>query len=186
MEVIKHNNGVRSFLDVFSLEDVFEQAMIRDSPMFIPLPDTGPSLDLGGGNKVMVGWHRLDYPEWDAEALLPLPFSVNSVNAVYCAHALDHLSAEAVVFLLGDVQRILKPGCAFTIVVPHFMSTLAHECIEHKTQFGIKTWRNILDNPAYAPLLNGSTEWQMRVGFNRIMGVEERNLVLVTQLIKEP
>jgi hypothetical protein len=66
------------------------------------------------------------------------------------------------------------------------MSTLAHECIEHKTQYGLKTFRNILSeiNDASVDYPEGRGPWGMRVGFNMVMGLEERNLVLVTQLVK--
>jgi SAM-dependent methyltransferase len=169
---------------VVTADDVFEQAMIRQSPTFIDLPLHGVRVDIGGGNKIMAGWERLDWPDWDAEDKSPLPYVTGLVDAFYCAHALDHISPDAVVYLLAEIDRCLKPGGTFTIVVPHFMSTLAMECIEHRSRYGIKTWRNILDNPAYAPHYNGGHEWNLTVGYNRIVGVEERNLVLVTQLVK--
>lgn len=170
-----------------TLDDVFDVAMIRERPYFIPLPTEGVRLHMGNGNKWTKGWTHLDYPEWDAESTpdRDIKYSPEEVDAILVLHTLDHLSAEAVVHFLKEVEYVLKPGGTLTVVVPHHMSTLAHECIEHKTQYGIKTWRNILNNPSYQPLLNGvRREWNLEIGFNMVMGVEERNLVLITQLVK--
>ena len=188
----RDENGEITFLPPKDLGDVFDIAMIRKRPDFVPLP--APAIwrklvQLGGGRKRIDGWEDLDYPEWDAESM-PLPYEDDSVDAIFSAHALDHMTATAVQDLLAEIQRVLKPEGTFTNVVPHHMSTLALECLEHKTRYGIKTWRNIFDNPAYTPINVSKPilfiDWRLRIGYNMVMGVEERNLVLVTQLIKEP
>lgn len=188
--------GKLFFESPYDLSDVFDIAMIRERKGFIRLPDPRhyKCVDIGGGNKIVEGYDRLDYPHWVA-GREPLPYGDGSVHAIFSAHALDHMTGEAVVALLVEVDRVLEPGGTFTVVVPHYSSQLAHECIEHKSQFGIKTWRNILANPAYDPHFNfqrgdgyiedAAHTWRLSVGFNMIMGVEERNLVLVTQLIKD-
>jgi SAM-dependent methyltransferase len=192
MDYVNHipqpdENGVRLFCGPEEIADVFDVAMIRERPAFKNIPEPGRGVllvDIGGGNKHLFGYERLDWPTWDAESM-PMPYEDGSVDALFSAHAFDHFTAHGVVRVLAEGQRVLKPGGTFTIVVPHFMSTLAMECLEHHTRFGIKTWRNILSNPAYIPHLQpGGIEWELSVGFNMIMGVEERNLVLVTQLVK--
>jgi SAM-dependent methyltransferase len=169
--------------------DVFDIAMIRHRPEWSVLRPSAASwskcVQLGGGRKKIEDWIDLDYPEWDAETM-GLPYEDESVDEFLSLHALDHMTPRAVQDLLAEVQRCLKPHGKFTIVVPHFLGALAWECIEHKSRFGLKTWRNILDNPAYTPInMTAPVEWKLKVGFNMIMGVEERNLVLVTQLHKE-
>lgn len=189
--------GKMFFPTPYNLSEVFDVAMIRERLGFIVMgsPEDGEvCIDIGGGNKILEGYERLDYPDWVA-GREPIPHEDGSVSSIFSAHALDHMAGEAVVALLVEVDRVLVPGGTFTVVVPHYSSQLAAECIEHKSQFGIKTWRNILANPAYDPHFNfqrgdGYIEaephaWRLSVGFNMIMGVEERNLVLVTQLIKD-
>jgi len=184
-------DGTINFLPPTSLADVFDIAMIRKRPDWMPLPLPAiwrKLVQLGGGRKRIEGWEDLDYPEWDAESM-PLPYDDESVDAIFSAHALDHMTVTAVQDLLSEIQRVLKIGGTFTNVVPHHMSTLAAECLEHKTRYGIKTWRNIFDNPAYTVInirqVSRTINWTLKVGYNMVMGVEERNLVLVTQLIKE-
>lgn len=176
--------GKMFFSAPYDLGDVFDVAMIRERRGFIRLPDPGRNrcIDIGGGNKILNGYERLDWPEWSAGQ--PIPAEDDSVAVVFSAHALDHMDGGEVVSLLMEVDRVLEPGGTFTIVVPHYASQLSAECIEHKSRFGIKTWRNILENPAYSPLLNRQHVWSLMVGFNMIMGVEERNTVLITQLVK--
>ena len=178
-------DGKMFFPAPYDLGGVFDVAMIRERRGFIPLPDPnfdGRCIDIGGGNKILDGYDRLDWPEWSAG--MPIPGDDGTVLGVFSAHALDHMTGEEVVSLLMEVDRVLAPGGTFTIVVPHYASQLSAECIEHKSRFGIKTWRNILANPAYSPHFNRQHEWSLAVGFNMIMGVEERNTVLVTQLVK--
>lgn len=177
-----------------TLEDVWDIAMIRPCEEWIPLPiptfNGNYCVNIGPGAKHMFGWRELDYPDWDAETD-SLPFQDNTVLAIFTAHTLDHLSPQAVTNLLVEGQRVLVDGGTITVVVPHFLGQLAWECIEHKSRFGLKTWRNILDNPMYDPI--GSRDqrgrafrWEMRVGFNRILGNEEANLALVSQLVRVP
>lgn len=179
-------NSKRQFDTPETLEDVFDIAMIRDRQRWTNLTFhmTRSDIQLCPGNKMVKGYTGLDYPEWDAETM-PLPFGDECITNILCLHSLDHLSPKSVVRLLAEVQRVLMLDGIFTIVVPHHMSTLAHECLEHKSQYGIKTWRNIFKNPAYDPLdARFVPDWRLKIGFNMIMGIEERNLVLVTQLIK--
>jgi hypothetical protein len=56
----------------------------------------------------------------------------------------------------------------------------------HKSQFGVDTWRNIFSERQYDHKADGDTgEWSLTVNVNFMYGITERNLVLVTQMIKE-
>jgi SAM-dependent methyltransferase len=195
--------------DVSTLDEFFDMAMGRPRVDWVPLPDAMPvmhgderdedakfiGLHFGGGRKRLAGYHELDYPEWDAERMgewrypYPqdgMPVLSDTVDSVVVVHTLDHLTSAAVQHFLREAQRVLKPGGTISIAVPHHMGTLAHECIEHKTQYGLKTFRNILTevNDASVDYPAGRQGWQLRVGYNMVLGLEERNLVQITQLIK--
>lgn len=160
-------------------------AMDRFVPGWVPpLADHGlKSLHLGAGFKLIDGWDNLDYPEWDPEdPEYVLPYGAETVGAIACHHTLDHLTPDAVIRSLIDWQRVLAPGAAATIVVPHYSSQLANECIQHKSRFGIDTFRNIFSERQYnhwPPM-----QWDFRINFNMLLGVTERNLVQVTQLVR--
>lgn len=100
-------------------------------------------------------------------------------------HTLDHLWPEQVVNLLKEIQRVLKPGGMFTCIVPHYSSQLANECIQHRSRFAIDTWRNIFSERQYSNSVEGQEhEWKLQVMANFVYGMTERNLVLVTQMMK--
>lgn len=179
-----------------SLWDHFDVAMVRNFPNFQTWGGfaTAPgykAVQLGAGYKKISGWDNLDYPEWDAEDQTGnkwrLPYADEEVWEVATYHTLDHLSPEAVVRTLAEVQRILKPKGFITIVVPHHTSTLWNECLFHKSRFAIDTWRNIFSERQYSHASDTGVlpDWKFKIGFNMIMGLVERNLVQVTQLIKE-
>lgn len=185
---------------VSTLDEFFDMAMGRPRVDWVPLPDSYEKSDFiglhfGGGRKRLAGYRELDYPEWDAERMgewrypYPnegMPVLSDTVDSVVVVHTLDHLTSAAVQHFLREAQRVLKPGGTISIAVPHHMGTLAHECIEHKTQYGLKTFRNILTevNDASVDYPAGRQGWQLRVGYNMVLGLEERNLVQITQLIK--
>lgn len=92
-------------------------------------------LDLGVGLNYKEGWVNIDFyripkvkfwkkykerPKIDLELDLryPLPFSDNVVDGVYSGHTLEHLELEDALSLLGEVYRVLKPGCWLRINVP--------------------------------------------------------------------
>lgn len=103
-------------------------------------------LNLGCGPKTPSGWINVDYfigarlmknpllrwifrktgivkMDWSPEIYIhdlrrPLPWSNDSVDAVYSSHTLEHLSKEAGAHLLTECYRTLKPGGVIRIVVP--------------------------------------------------------------------
>lgn len=105
-----------------------------------------PLLNLGCGNCTPTGWENVDYAfgarltrlpgftainrrlrlfnlDWDKRIKLhdlrkPLPWSSNSVRAIYSSHTLEHLSREQGRRLLQEACRILIPGGILRIVVP--------------------------------------------------------------------
>lgn len=165
--------------------DHIDIALLRERADWVWCPN-GLRIQLGAGRKLLTDFTNLDYPEWDAEDRdgdrWMIPSYEETVGQIVCQFTLDHLEPWAVVRVLREAQRVLVPGGTMDIVVPHYSSQLWHECIHHKSKFGIDTWRNIFSERQYA---HDGGNWHLRIGANFLFGLTERNLCLVTQLIKE-
>ncbi len=180
------------FSHPISLWDHFMVAMDRNFQTFRMTSPviSGQYIQLGPGHKHISGssvdtynWENLDYPEWDADKDA-LPHDDRSIDGICCYHSMDHFAKP--IRVLAEIQRVLKPGGWFVNIVPHYASELAHTDVTHKSQFGIDTWRNIFSTRHYdhAAVSGNAAEWHLEIGFNMIMGLTERNTVLVTQLFK--
>lgn len=162
-----------------SIETLFEQGSDRDIPYFKPMDWTYPLLNLGAGNKNVAGTIPLDWPAWNAETD-PIPHSDESVGGIVAYHFLEHLRDPRPV--LREASRVLVFGAPMNIVVPHYMGAMAFQDLDHKSFWTCDTFRVLLDNPYYDK--DNNTEFRFRIGANLVMGINERNLMLVTQLIK--
>jgi SAM-dependent methyltransferase len=153
-------------------------ALDRIVPEFskLKVPNSGFYLNLGAGNKHIPGCRELDLPEWNAEEDI-IPYDDETVVVVHAYHFLEHLANP--IFVLSEIERVLKPGGVANIGVPYYSSQCAYQDLNHKTFWCEETWRNLFSNPYY-----GDREWKLKVGFNAIFGIVERNLMLFTQLIK--
>jgi SAM-dependent methyltransferase len=175
------DEGEWSFTHPISLWDHLRIAMVREFPEWI---DTGRStgkrfMQLGPGRKFIddpqTDWFNIDYPDWDAE-IDPLPAHEATIDGIITYHMLDHISDPRAV--LAEAGRVLVDGGWWVSIVPHYLGELAHSCFDHKSQFAVDSWRNALDNkhdPTQGPL-------PFRLGANFIYGLNEANLVLVTQM----
>jgi SAM-dependent methyltransferase len=179
-EIATGQDGNYHFDPPDDIWDHLRIAMVREWPDFIPTGRPVPGgiyLHLGHGRKWVAGYTHLEWPEWDGERD-PLPYPDNSVSGIITYHTLDHIANPLNV--LAEAARVLKPGGTFTNIVPHYLSELANSCLAHKSRYAIDTWRNAFSERQYSH--NAPDEFQ--IGFNMIMGLTERNLVLVTQLIR--
>lgn len=161
-----------------SLIRLFEQGSDRDIPKFAHCDDDLPVLNLGAGNKKIFGAVSLDWPDWNAETD-PLPYNDESVGGILAYHFLEHLRDPRPV--LRECSRVLVPGAPMNIVVPHYLGSIAFHDLDHKSFYTADTWRNLLNQPYYE---KDRTGFNFKIGANLIMGLTERNLMLVTQLIK--
>ena len=154
--------------------------MAREIPQL--LSDFGGlQINVGAGTyKVLDGAEAIDYPEWDARTMR-LPYEDESVDVIHCYHFLEHFEGEVVVKILKDFQRVLKKGAYVNISVPYYNSHLQAKCLDHKSMFNESTWDNLFNQYSYD---NGSGEWNLEVHTTFIMGVEEKNMALLTQLVK--
>lgn len=161
-----------------TIQEQFFIGMDRTIPDLVE-PPRGLAINLGAGNKIVAGAVSLDYPEWDAD-IERIPYPDESVALIHAYHFLEHLHDP--VAMLRECQRVLVPGGVLNIVVPYYTSQMQAHDLGHKHAFCEETWRNLFGNPYYAKDREG---WQFVVGVNIIIGVVERNLCLMTQLIKD-
>lgn len=161
-----------------SIQDLFKIGMAREIPELLKKYG-GVQLNIGAGNyKILENTVPIDFPDWDAR-IDPLPYQKDSVDVIHCYHFLEHM--EKPVDILKEFERVLKVGGYANIVVPYYNSHLQAKCLDHKSMFNESTWDNLFNQYSYDNL---SGEWKLRVHTTFIMGVEEKNLALLTQLVK--
>lgn len=161
-----------------SIQDLFKIGMAREIPQLLNL-NGGVQVNVGAGTyKTLHNTTPIDYPQWDANTM-PLPYNSRSVDVIHCYHFLEHMSDP--VSILKEFERVLKSGGYANIVVPYYNSHLQAKCLDHKSMFNESTWDNLFNQYSYD---NGSGEWKLKVHTTFIMGVEEKNLALLTQLVK--
>lgn len=158
--------------------DLFRVGMARDIPNLRPMP-TGTKLNLGAGKKLIAGSIALDYPDWDADHHR-IPFQDGVISGIHCYHFLEHVRQP--ILMLEEFQRVLRPGGVVNIVVPYYTSQMQAQDLDHKHCFCETTWDNIFANKYYKKY---PVDWQFEVGTNIIIGIVERNVCLMTQLIRK-
>jgi predicted SAM-dependent methyltransferase len=163
-----------------TLLDNFRVGMDRRVPDWLPfLP--GPIINLGAGKKRIDGTMALDLPDWHAGE--PLPFVEGEVSGILAYHFFEHLDGAIVVSVLREIERVLKPGGILNAVIPHWDSEAANQDIDHKSSWSESTWKNILLNPYYNTTV--PRDWKLVEHTTMIMGLVQRNLVIVSQLVRE-
>lgn len=162
-----------------NLLGLFQAGADRVLPPFAMHPHKGGVINLGAGNKEIKEAQALDLPNWNAD-FDDIPYAEGTISEIYAFHVLEHVGDA--IGLLRDCQRVLMPGGVLNIVVPYYRSQGAFHDLDHRHFFGEDTWSNLFDNEFYAKHHAG---WKFDIGLNIIMGLNERNLMLVTQLIRQ-
>jgi hypothetical protein len=170
-----HNRGVT--MDIIEL---FKLGMKRDIPPLVS-PDLTNAINLGAGNQVIEGVRPLDLPEWEAEYGV-LPERERDLTAVFAFHFFEHISSEAVISLLRDIQKKTVVGGTLNIVVPHGKSDIAIQDLDHRTFYLTETWKTLFNDHYYNK--HHEVPWKWDIGTNIVIGVAERNTALMTQLIR--
>lgn len=159
-------------------QEFFKLGMDRDVPNILDMPE-GLHLNLGAGKKLIGDSFALDFPQWDADKD-PIPYKDGSVSGIHAYHFLEHVQDPVAV--LRECQRVLKSGGVMNICVPYYNSNLFAQDLDHKKAFCEETWKNTFQNTYYDKHGKG---WEFEIGFNMICGVVERNLSLLTQLVRK-
>lgn len=166
-----------------TFQEFFKLGMKRDVPALHDIEAiglTGLRLNLGSGHHPIEGCLNMDYPQWDAERD-PLPFEDGTVAEIHAYHFLEHLSNP--IRMLKECQRVLTSGGVLNIVVPYYTSQMQAHDLSHKHVFCEATWANLF-NCDYDRVDGVEVKWEFDVGFNVIAGIVERNLALLTQLVR--
>jgi SAM-dependent methyltransferase len=168
--------------------DMARIATDRVVPDWIPQSRYGNNINVGAGSKQVTGATMVDlepddsasvFVRWDADTGDPMPFQDGSVDSIYAVHFLEHIQDP--IRALREFQRVLRPGGVLNIAVPHYNSNGAHMDLDHKHFFSEKTWNNLFNNDHYAKNHGG---WEWEIGANFIFGLVERNLMVITQLVR--
>lgn len=167
------------YLEPTTMMDLFEIASNRPQNNFSLGRPGLERLNIGAGFKYIEATQILDLPKWNAETD-PIPYDDETVGVIYCIGMLDHISN--VPKFLKECQRVLAPGGTLNISVAHVKSNMAWDDIYHKTWFTEDTWKKIFTPTYWEP---DYFEWKLRVNCNMIMGIVERNLFILTQMIRE-
>jgi hypothetical protein len=174
------------------VQQLFEWGMKRIVPSIVqPLAGDGPILNLGAGNSFIAwesGWAErvvdLDLPGWDANSGQRFAgIEDGAVDGIFAFHFLEHVNRP--IDVLWDCQRVLHVGAPMTIVVPYGAGSLAVHDLTHQHFFNEDTWQVLFGTSYYnGPHIGANADWKFEVGFNMICGIVERNLCLMTQLVK--
>lgn len=188
-----------------NIQELFKLGMKRDVPELLDFPE-GAVLNLGCGKHELPDAINLDYPQWDAENYhievpkwlqwklqghsgdFPIPDAKhllsqcpsNSIAGIHAYHFLEHVRDPR--RMLREMQRVMMPGGVINICVPHYWGSMAHHDLDHKNTYAIDTWANTFSAPWYTKDREG---WKLRIHFNMMMAITERNVAILTQLVKE-
>ena len=165
---------------MMTIQDFIKIGMIRDVNQLVS-SDWGLELNLGAGEKPIDGTIPLDLPEWNAD-FDAIPYSDKSVQGIWALHFLEHVIYPIAV--LKECQRVLVPGGVMNIVVPYYTSNLHHSDLDHKHTFSENTFKQLFRQKEYYAKGQEDFEWDFKINFSLIIGVEEKNLALYTQLVR--
>ena len=167
---------------MWSIQDLFKIGMSREiPPLLTNYREDSNQLNVGAGTyKTLLNTIDIDFPQWDARHDA-IPFSDEFFDVIHCYHFLEHMEGRVAVNVLEEFQRVLKVGGHVNIVTPYYNSHLQAKCLDHKSMWNESTWDNLFNQYSYD---NGSNDWKLKVHTTFIMGVEEKNLALLTQLVK--
>jgi SAM-dependent methyltransferase len=81
-------------------------------------------LEIGGGTLTKPGWENIDpvhgsRPEFKVYVQDGIALPDNSVVEVFASHVMEHIpQGEPRIKTMNEVNRVLRPGGTFTIIVP--------------------------------------------------------------------
>lgn len=167
-----------------TIQDFFSVAMSRLIPDLSVPPNAGFHISIGAGSKKVPGNpHPLDLPQWDA-ATDRLPYSDRSVSVIHSYHFFEHLPGPITIKVLAECQRVLMPGGIMNICVPYYNSAMQAQNLTHLSVYNEDTWKQLFTDVSMDFPGAPDEGWKFDIGLNLICGIVERNLCLLTQLVR--
>lgn len=71
-----------------------------------------------------------------------LPFPDNSIGHIITHHCLEHLTGKALIRIMDETYRVMKPGSIFRVIVPAFPSYTAVSDPDHASMFMDATFQS--------------------------------------------
>jgi SAM-dependent methyltransferase len=163
-------------------QDFFQDAMKRSLPDLLD-PPPGIAFDLGAsGYYTMKGALALGLPIWSFPRDA-IPAKDDSVAIIHAYHFMEHLSGDDAIKFLREAERVLIEGGILNYCVPYHKTGLQAQDLTHKSVWNEDVFENLFNNTHYDPA-GDPREWLLKVHFQIIAGVVERNLALIGQLVK--
>lgn len=162
-----------------TFEGLFWLGMKRHLPPLLEAP-AGLSIGVGESGLYTNGDISFGSPSWKWPRD-KLPCGDNTVALMHCYHFLEHLSGEDVISFLKESQRVLMVGGVLQFCVPYYSSEMAHHDFTHKTFWTESSFQNLMNN-TYYDMDGAGFEWKLRVHYQVIAAIVERNLALLGQL----
>lgn len=164
-----------------SIQELFKLGMKRDIPELLEFSGPGKIFDIGASGKMVApGAISLGLPDWEFPRNA-FPAENASVSTIHCYHFLEHLTGTDAIAFLRECERVMIPGASvMNFCIPYFSSPLQAQDLTHKSPWMEETFRTLFDNYYYDP----AGKWNLRVHTIMIMGIVNRNLALVGQLVR--
>ena len=162
-----------------TIQELFLLVADREIPDLLPMPE-GTHLNIGAGSKLIPNTIALDLPSWNANTD-NLPYNNKTISGIHCYNFLEHIDDP--IDMLKEFERVLIIGGVLNIGVPHYNSQGAFHDLTHKHFFSEDTWKTLFHNEYFDP--SQGHKFKFKIGANFAIGIAERNLFLITQLIKE-
>lgn len=126
------------------------------------------SVNLGAGPYKTPGWTNIDInpahkPDIVRDVRRGLPFDDSSCEHVRTSHFLEHLANDDMIWLMGEIYRVLKPGGHWQIVVP--LGCTGE--LDHKMQFTEGSF-DILTRPETSDYFQQPMRWEEVEGMRRV------------------
>jgi hypothetical protein len=162
-----------------NIQDLFRLGMKREFPELLSF--NGIALDIGASGKAVApDATPLGLPDWQFPRD-PIPIGDESVATIHCYHFLEHLTGMDAIAFLRETERVMIPGASvLNFCVPFYNSSAQAQDLTHKSFWCEDTFKNLFNNSWYSP----AGEWRLKVHTIMIIGIVERNLSLIGQLIR--
>jgi len=165
---------------MFTVQDLFRLGMKRElPPLYVP-NKYGIVYDIGSsGTWKVPGAIALGLPHW----VFPrdrIPAKDETVSTIHCYHFLEHLHGNTAIAFLREAERVLQPDGVMNYCVPYYTSNLHAQDLTHQSAWCEDSFKNLFGSVGY----DVAGSWKMKVHFQLIAGIVERNLALIGQLVK--